>query len=106
MIQVEVVYALPHKQYKVDVSMSEGGTALDALRLSDLQSQLPDTDLQQLAMGIYSRLLDGRSTPAPADYIMRNGDRLELYRPLQLDPNKARLLRAARKKKRQGSAGS
>jgi putative ubiquitin-RnfH superfamily antitoxin RatB of RatAB toxin-antitoxin module len=51
-------------------------------------------------MGIYSRLLDGRSSPLPVDYLMKDGDRLELYRPLQLDPNKARLLRAARKKKR------
>jgi putative ubiquitin-RnfH superfamily antitoxin RatB of RatAB toxin-antitoxin module len=100
MIEVEVVYALPHKQIKVAVTLSEGQSALDALRLSNLQSQLPDTDLLQLEMGIYSRLLDGRSSPLPADYLMRDGDRLELYRPLQLDPNKARLLRAARKKKR------
>jgi hypothetical protein len=82
------------------VTLSEGQSALDALRLSNLQSQLPETDLLQLEMGIYSRLLDGRSSPLPADYVMRDGDRLELYRPLQLDPNKARLLRAARKKKR------
>jgi putative ubiquitin-RnfH superfamily antitoxin RatB of RatAB toxin-antitoxin module len=100
MIEVEVVYALPHKQIKVTVTLSEGQSALDALRLSNLQSQLPETDLLQLEMGIYSRLLDGRSSPLPADYLMRDGDRLELYRPLQLDPNKARLLRAARKKKR------
>jgi putative ubiquitin-RnfH superfamily antitoxin RatB of RatAB toxin-antitoxin module len=100
MIEVEVVYALPHKQIKVTVTLSEGQSALDALRLSNLQSQLPETDLLQLEMGIYSRLLDGRSSPLPADYVMRDGDRLELYRPLQLDPNKARLLRAARKKKR------
>ena len=100
MIEVEVVYALPHKQIKVAVTLSEGQSALDALRLSNLQSQLPETDLLQLEMGIYSRLLDGRSSPLPADYVMRDGDRLELYRPLQLDPNKARLLRAARKKKR------
>jgi putative ubiquitin-RnfH superfamily antitoxin RatB of RatAB toxin-antitoxin module len=100
MIEVEVVYALPHKQIKVAVTLSEGQSALDALMLSNLQSQLPDTDLLQLEMGIYSRLLDGRSSPLPADYLMRDGDRLELYRPLQLDPNKARLLRAARKKKR------
>ena len=99
MIEVEVVYALPHKQIKVTVTLSEGQSALDALRLSNLQSQLPETDLLQLEMGIYSRLLDGRSSPLPADYLMRDGDRLELYRPLQLDPNKARLLRAARKKK-------
>lgn len=100
MIEVEVVYALPHKQIKVAVTLSEGQSALDALRLSNLQSQLPDTDLFSLELGIYSRLLDGRSSPLPADYLMKDGDRLELYRPLQLDPNKARLLRAARKKKR------
>jgi putative ubiquitin-RnfH superfamily antitoxin RatB of RatAB toxin-antitoxin module len=100
MIEVEVVYALPHKQIKVSVTLSGGESALDALRLSNLQSQLPDTDLLRLEMGIYSRLLDGRSSPLPADYMMKHGDRLELYRPLLLDPNKARLLRAARKKKR------
>ncbi|MDO8908739.1 MAG: RnfH family protein [Pseudohongiella sp.] len=99
MIRVEVVYALPDQQYLCELSVQDGCTAAQALDKSGLKSQFPDVDFASLDMGIFSRPLDGRVSPGPDAYIMRDGDRLELYRPLLIDPKRARLQRAAKKKK-------
>jgi len=45
-------------------------------------------------MGIFSRPLDGKGRPLPAEYVMSAGDRVEIYRPLLIDPKAARLDRA------------
>jgi uncharacterized protein len=99
MIRVEVVYALPDQQFLLELSVDEGCTAARALELSGLKNKFPDLDFTAMDMGIFSRPLDGRVNPAPEDYLMRDGDRLELYRPLLIDPKRARLQRAAKKKK-------
>jgi uncharacterized protein len=98
MISIEVVYALPDVQHRVTLTVQEPCTALEALKLSGLQDKFAELAAPEL--GIYSRPLDGRLNPLPDAYIMRDGDRLEIYRPLQLDPKKARLQRAARNKRR------
>lgn len=102
MIEIDVIYALPDREFRQRLSVAEGCTAAQALALSDLPSRLPGVELADLDMGIFSRLLDGRAAPRPDSYVMQHGDRLELYRPLQIDPKKARLQRA---KKRAGSEG-
>lgn len=100
MIKVEVVYALPEQQFLKEVTVPEGSTAAQVLEMSGLIAQFPDVDFTSQGMGVFSKMLDGRGNPPPEDYVMREGDRLELYRPLLLDPKKARLQRAARKKAR------
>lgn len=97
MIRVEVVYALPDQQFLTALSLPEGSTATQALEQSGFKTRFPDVDFTLLGMGIFSRMLDGRGHPLPEDYVMRDGDRLELYRPLTLDPKKARLQRAEKK---------
>jgi hypothetical protein len=99
MISIEVVYALPDRQLMLSVTVNEGCTAVQALAQSGLQAQFPEVKFSLLDMGIFSRVLDGRANPSPDEYIMRDGDRLEIYRPLQVDPKKARLQRAAKKQK-------
>lgn len=101
MIHVEVAYALPDTQILIPLMLEEGTTALQAVRLSGIADQVKGLDLAAATMGIYSRVLDGRSSPAPEDYVLRDHDRIELYRPLQLDPKQARLLRAARAAERE-----
>lgn len=96
MIRVEVVYALPDRQILIPLQVPEGTTALQAVQMSGITGQLADLDVSSAEMGIFSRLLDGRASPLPQDYVLRDHDRVELYRPLQLDPKQARLLRAAR----------
>jgi len=98
MITVEVVYALPHIQHSVKLQVEQSCTAARAFYLSGFQQRFEE--LGNPDLGIYSRLLDGRTSPAPDEYVMRDGDRLEVYRPLQIDPKKARLQRAARSRQK------
>jgi len=101
MIRVEVVYALPDQQILIPLQVGEGTTALQAVKLSGIGAQIDDFDVSAADMGVYSRLLDGRASPLPQDYVLRDHDRVELYRPLQLDPKQARLLRARRAAERE-----
>lgn len=100
MINISVAYALPDRQIVVPLQVPAGTHALRAVELSGIQSQLPEVDVLAMPMGVFSVLLDGRASPAPADYLVEEGDRIELYRPLTIDPKQARLKRAARSRKR------
>jgi len=97
---VEVVYALPDQQCLETVCVSPGTTAEQTVALSSLPRRFPDVDFSTLEKGVFSRLLDGRTLPSPGEYRVQPGDRVEVYRPLELDPKQARLLRAARSKAR------
>jgi putative ubiquitin-RnfH superfamily antitoxin RatB of RatAB toxin-antitoxin module len=99
LIQVEVAYALPERQRIVVLEVMPGCTAYEAVLQSGIIREFPDIDPAQADMGIFSHNLDGKSLPLPKDYKLKAGDRVEIYRPLQLDPKQARLLRAARVKK-------
>ena len=52
-------------------------------------------------MGIFSQPLNGKVLPEPSDYILQSGDRIEIYRPLLIDPKQARLNRAKNKETKQ-----
>jgi putative ubiquitin-RnfH superfamily antitoxin RatB of RatAB toxin-antitoxin module len=86
-IQVEVVYALPQQQVLLRVSMTEGGTVEDAIRSSGVLEKFPDIDLARHKAGIFSKL-------ARLDEKLRDGDRVEIYRPLIADPKEVRRKRA------------
>lgn len=94
MIPVEVAYAMPERQRLISLEVAEGCSALEAVRQSGIQEEFPELDLEAVPMGINSRRLDGKSLPVPADYRLREADRVELYRPLLIDPKQARLQRA------------
>ena len=95
-IAVEVAYALPERQRILALNVPGGTTALQAVLQSGITREFPEISPETATMGIFSRLLDGRQMPTPADYVLQAGDRVEIYRPLQLDPKQARLLRAQR----------
>jgi len=99
-ILVEVAYALPEKQRIIQLYVPPGTTALQAVKQSGIVNEFPMIDLETALMGIFSRLLDGSVNPSPADYVLRRRDRVEIYRPLQIDPKQARLARAAKAGKR------
>jgi putative ubiquitin-RnfH superfamily antitoxin RatB of RatAB toxin-antitoxin module len=88
-MQIEVVYALPGRQVLRRVSLPEGSTVEDAVRASGLPAEFPEIDPARV--GIY-----GKSVPP--DTILRDGDRVELYRPLKADPKEIRRARAAKKR--------
>ncbi|MCB1649492.1 MAG: RnfH family protein [Gammaproteobacteria bacterium] len=96
-IQVEVAYAQPQQQRIIALSVPAGTTALEAVQCSGIAAEFPQIDPLTASMGIFSRLLDGRSQPLPKDCVLEEGDRVEIYRPLLIDPKQARLRRAARR---------
>lgn len=90
-IQVEVVYALPDRQALVALTVPEGTSLLEAARLSGLAERFPGLRLEQAAMGVFGKVMAD-----PASRAVRDGDRVEIYRPLTIDPKAARRARAER----------
>lgn len=99
MITVEVAYAEPEQQAIIPIRVEAGTSALEAVKCSGIEQMFDRIDLETHSMGIFSRRLDGKSSPLPQDYVLQDGDRVEIYRPLQIDPMQSRLLRAARSKR-------
>ena len=86
-MQVEVVFALPDRQYLGAVTVPEVATVADAIRQSGIERLFPDVDFAALQAGIWGK-------PVDRDQRLRKGDRVELYRPLEVDPREARRLKA------------
>ena len=94
LIKVEVAYATPERQLIVPLKVPLGTTALEAVRQSKIAAEFSEIDIDKDPMGIFSKLLDGKGRPTPDEYVMSAGDRVEIYRPLLIDPKAARLDRA------------
>lgn len=88
-ISVEVVYALPEKQYQRVVTLEEGSTVEQAIVASGLLELRRDIDLSRNKVGIFSRTVKLSDT-------LQEGDRVEIYRPLIADPKELRRQRAER----------
>jgi len=87
-IKVEVVYALPHRQELIRLQLASGSTLQQAIERSGLLGKYPEIDLAKFKMGIYGKL-------SKADTVLRDRDRVEIYRPLIADPKEVRKQRAA-----------
>lgn len=92
-IAVEVVYALPEKQYLQRVTLEEGATVEAAIRASGILELRRDIDLAKNKVGIYSR-------PVKLGDVLKEGDRVEIYRPLIADPKELRRQRAEKSGKK------
>lgn len=97
MIGVEVAYALAGKQAILELQVPEGTTALEAAKQSGITEKFEGIDLDNAKLGIFSKVV------APTQ-VLREGDRVEVYRPLIADPKEVRKARAARAKERRASA--
>mgnify|MGYP001825449321 FL=1 len=86
-MQVELVFALAKKQVLQAVELSDGATVADAIDASTIAQQFPGVDLGELQAGLWGK-------PVERAHEVRDGDRVELYRPLEMDPREARRLRA------------
>jgi len=87
LLDVEVVYALPERQMVKSLSVDPGATVRQAIFASKICEEFPEIDLSQNPVGIYSKKV-------PLDHVLKNGDRVEIYRPLKVSPKEARRLRA------------
>lgn len=81
MIKIEVAYALPEKQFLYAFEVVQGTNALQAVELSPLFKEFASLDTSSL--GVFSK-------PVTGDYILEEGDRVEIYRPLKADPKERR----------------
>lgn len=97
LIEVEVAYATPEKQQIITLRVPKGTTAYEAVVKSGITSEFPQIDIESDPMGIFSEVLDGKKRPLPGEYILGPRDRVEIYRPLIIDPKQARLARAEKK---------
>ncbi|HEU0188787.1 MAG TPA: RnfH family protein [Gallionella sp.] len=82
-ISIEVVYALPHEQTLFKLSVTEGTTAAEAIELCGVLGKHPEIDLNTNKLGIFGKL-------TKADNVLRDRDRIEIYRPLIADPKEVR----------------
>jgi putative ubiquitin-RnfH superfamily antitoxin RatB of RatAB toxin-antitoxin module len=88
-ITVSVVHAGPQRVFGVDLVLPAGATVADAIERSGIRVALPRLEIRGDRLGIFSR-------KATFETVLRDGDRLEIYRPLKIDPKVARRLRAQR----------
>jgi len=87
-IVVELAYAEPLRQFLRRFELPAGATVADAIAASGVEQSF-GIDAGALGAGIWSK-------PVTRDAALRDGDRVELYRPLRADPKEARRRRAGR----------
>jgi len=86
-IKIELVYALPAEQFLLQSEVPAGTTIAEAVRISGLLDKHPEIDLEKGKFGIFGKL-------SKTDTVLREKDRVEIYRPLIADPKEVRRKRA------------
>lgn len=86
-IRVEVVYGTSERQELIALSVSLGTTVIEAIKRSGIAQQFGGIDLADVDVGIFSKRCS-------LDVKLSDGDRVEIYRPLIIDPKEARRQRA------------
>ena len=86
-IHVEVVFAMPDQQELLALDVAEGTTIAQAIAASGIADLFDGIELNSNQVGIFSQ-------KATMDQVLRDGDRVEIYRPLLADPMESRRRRA------------
>jgi putative ubiquitin-RnfH superfamily antitoxin RatB of RatAB toxin-antitoxin module len=89
-IQIEIAYALPDEQFLFKEEVDEGSTIAQALVNSKLLIEFPNLNIDKV--GIFGKL-------ANSDATLRPGDRIEVYRPLKVDPRDRRRAKVEKERK-------
>jgi putative ubiquitin-RnfH superfamily antitoxin RatB of RatAB toxin-antitoxin module len=89
-INVQVCYATAAREYLRDLTVTAGTTIEQAIRQSGVLTDIPGIDLATQPVGIYGK-------KRPLDTVLRERDRIEIYRPLVADPKDSRRKRAEKK---------
>jgi putative ubiquitin-RnfH superfamily antitoxin RatB of RatAB toxin-antitoxin module len=89
-LRIEVVYALPAGEDSVALELPPDATALDAVRASGVLERHREIDLERQALGIHGRAVQ-------ASRRLADGDRVEIYRPLVVEPKEARRRRVVKR---------
>lgn len=92
-MKVEVAYALPTEQKIIALEVPDDCTVYEAVVKSGISDIFPQIDVENDPMGIFAKAVKN-----PKETIMKEGQRVEIYRPLIADPKEARAKRAAKMK--------
>ncbi len=88
-IRIEVIYALPQRAWSMLLELADGAIAAEAVAQSGFATQIAGFDGATLGYAIFGKTITAAT-------VLRDGDRLELLRPLLADPKQARRRRAER----------
>lgn len=89
MITITICYATPEKQVLITLEVEKSCTIDMAIKRSSIMQQCPEIKLSDCTVGIFGQRVR-------LDSNVQMGDRIEIYRPLTLDPKEARRVRAQR----------
>lgn len=90
MLHVQVCYASALREYFRDLKVEQGTTIEQAIVQSGVLEDIPGIDLASQPVGLYGK-------KRPLDTVLRERDRIEIYRPLVADPKESRRRRADKK---------
>jgi uncharacterized protein len=90
MIQLEVAYATPQRQVVIPLEVADGSTVTQVIECSGILLQFSELDVMTMAVGIFSK-------PVKLDHPVQFGDRVEIYRPLLIDPKQKRRVKAQKR---------
>jgi len=86
-IKITIAYATPEQQVELPLNIEESCTVAIAIKRSGLLERFPEINLATAVIGVFSKKV-------ALDSLLTSGDRIEIYRPLLLDPKAARRLRS------------
>ena len=89
MVNITVSYATPEKQVEIALSVDADCTVQTAIEISALLKQFPEINLSQNLVGIFSQRVT-------LETVVQEGDRVEIYRALLIDPKEARKRRVVK----------
>ena len=82
-VRCEIVYATPERQLLLPLIVPAGTTAIEVVRLSPMAAEFPEADFSDPALGVFAQ-------PVTHEHVVKEGDRIEIYRPLTADPKEVR----------------
>ncbi|ABE31251.1 RnfH family protein [Paraburkholderia xenovorans] len=91
-LSIEVCYASAGEQALIAVELPEGATLRQALDASGILRRFPQIDLDTQKVGVFGKL-------KPLDAVLNDHDRVEIYRPLLVDPKVSRQRRVEKTRK-------
>ncbi|MFM0062778.1 RnfH family protein [Paraburkholderia aspalathi] len=91
-LSIEVCYALANEQALIAVDLPEGATLQQAIDASGILQRYPQIDLGTQKVGVFGKL-------KPLDTVLADHERVEIYRPLLVDPKLSRQRRVEKTRK-------
>ena len=86
-MKIQITYINSQSEYLLDMQVSEKTSVREAIAQSGVLSRFPEISIEHNRVGVYGEIVE-------LDHVLDEGDRVEIYRPLLMDPMEARRLRA------------